>query len=218
MTVEPASPDETPHLPRLSEVLPRLKLALLRFVGAGVLPVARFYVGFRLGGPVPGILAGMATALVALLIQGFRLKRLDPIVLVPMAVILAQGSVAALAGSVELYLAAPAVEATIWGIVLIGSVIARRPLMPLIARELDMVPQRFWQSEDLQRSLVILTVAWGLVSFAKAAFRLWLLATLPLEAFLITVTLTFTSVNVIMLAVSIWLPFRMVRQPARRRS
>ncbi len=202
---------ETERLPRFKEVWPSLRRALLRFGGAGVLPVICFYVGFRIAGPVPGILAGMAASLLALSVQAWRLRRLDPIAVLPMAVILVQGTIAGLAGSAEIYLAAPAVEAAIWGIILIGSVIARRPLVPLIARELGVVPRSLAESVGLRRALAILTVAWGVAAFAKAGIRIWLLMILPLEAFLIAITITIAAINLSMLALSVWLPFRMVR-------
>ena len=135
---EPDRPSASP--PRRGAATPAACAAALRWCrcGAG----RRILRGLSAWRAAPGILAGMATALIALAIQAWRLGRLDPIVMVPMAVILAQGTVAALAGSVELYLAAPAVEACIWGLVLIGSVVAGRPLVPMIARELDIVPSR----------------------------------------------------------------------------
>ena len=149
-------------------MLPALKRGGVRFLCAGVLPVVAFYVAFRLGGPVVGIVTGMVVSLTVLAIQAYRLRRLDPIVLVPMVVILVQGTArAALTGSVELYLAAPAVEACIWGVVLIGSVLLRRPLVPLIARELGVVPSRFAASIGLQRSLELLTLAWGIAAFCQ---------------------------------------------------
>jgi len=92
-----------------------------------VIPVVMFYIGFRLGGPVVGILVGMTVSLTVLAIQAYRLRRLDPIVVVPMLVILANGSLGVVTGSVELYLAAPALEAVVWGCILIGSVLLRRP-------------------------------------------------------------------------------------------
>ncbi len=49
----------------------------------------------------------MAVSLTVLGIQAYRIRRLDPIVLVPMVIILVQGLLASLTGSVELYLAAP---------------------------------------------------------------------------------------------------------------
>ena len=213
------SPDPHDHggIPRLAEILPALKAGLARFLCAGVLPVASFYVAFRLGGPIVGIVTGMVVSLSVLAIQAHRLRRLDPIVLVPMVVILAQGMLATLTGSVELYLAAPAVEAGIWGVVLIGSVLLRRPLVPLIARELGVVPSRFAASIGLRRSLELLTLAWGVAAFCKAGLRLYLLTLLPLEAFLIAVTLGMTSINIVMLGISVWLPLLMVRREPRVR-
>jgi intracellular septation protein A len=217
MTTAPAGDSEASsepeRLPRFREVWPSLRRAFFRFIGAGVLPIICFYLGFRLAGPVPGILAGMVASLLALAVQAWRLRRLDPVGVLPMAVILVQGSIAGLAGSTEIYLAAPAVEAVIWGVVLIGSVIARRPLVPLIARELGVVPRSLTESAGLHRALGILTFAWGIAALAKAAIRIWLLVTLPLEAFLIAITVAIAVINLAMLAISVWLPFRVLRQP-----
>ncbi len=96
--------------------------------------------------------------------------------------------------------------------VLIGSVVLKRPLVPLIARELGVVPSRFAASIGLRRSLEMLTLAWGIAAFCKAGLRLWLLTFLPLEAFLIAVTLGLTGINIVMLAISVWLPLLMVRR------
>ena len=218
MTSESPEPHSHGGVPRLAEVLPALKTGIVRFLCAGALPVVAFYVAFRLGGPVVGIVTGMAVSLTVLGIQAYRLRRLDPIVLVPMVIILVQGLLASFTGSVELYLAAPAVEASIWGVVLIGSVLLRRPLVPLIARELGVVPSRFAASVGLRRSLELLTLAWGIAAFCKAGLRLWLLAVLPLELFLIAVTLGLTGINIVMLAISVWLPLLMVRREPRARA
>ena len=200
-------------LPRLRDVVPSLRRALGRFMGAGVLPVVLFYVSFKLAGPLAGIACGMASSLIVLGVQAWRMGRLDPIVAIPMLVILANGTVAVLAGSAEIYLAAPAAEACIWGVVLVGSVLARRPLVPMIARELDVIPGSVAHSAGLRRSLEILTLAWGLAAFCKAGVRIWLLVTLDIETFLIAVTLAVAAINVVMMGLSVWLPFRMVRRP-----
>jgi intracellular septation protein A len=221
MTTEiDAEPDQPVHQhhgghPRLAEVLPALRRGVLRFVGAGVLPVAVFYLTYRAFGPAPGILAGMSVSLAVLGVQAYRLRRLDPIALVPMALILVQGILGMLTGSIELYLAAPAIEALIWGVLLIGSAILKRPLVPLIARELGVVPTRFMESAGLRRSLELLTVGWGIASFVKAGLRLYLLSWMELEAFLVTVTVGVALVNVVMLGLSVWLPLMMVKREPR---
>jgi len=159
---------------------------------------------------------GMVVSLTALSIQAYRLRRLDPIVLVPMLLILIQGTLASVTGSVELYLAAPAVEAVIWGVVLIGSALLKRPLVPLIARELGVVPSRFLTSTGLHRSMELLTIAWGLAAFLKAALRIWLLTWLSIEPFLIAVTVGIGAINVVMLVLSVGLPLLMVRREPSR--
>ena len=180
-------------IPCLRELLPATRLALGRFAVGGLLPILVFYALFRVAGPVAGIVGGMSTSLVALSIQAWRLRRLDPIVLVPMAIIVVNGSAAVAFDSVELYLAAPAVENLLWGIVLIVSVALRRPLIRVIALELGLIPAAYVGSAAVRRALGQVTVAWAAAAFAKAAVRLWLLQTLPLEPFLVAITL-FNSV------------------------
>ncbi|MCC7367298.1 MAG: hypothetical protein IT306_02685 [Chloroflexi bacterium] len=203
--------------PRMAEVLPALRRGALRFASGGLLPVVSFYIAFRMYGPVVGILTGMVVSLTALSIQAYRLRRLDPIVLAPMILILVQGTLASLTGSVQLYLAAPALEAIVWGVVLLGSALLRRPLVPMIARELGVVPARFASHSGLQQSLGLLTVGWGIAAFLKAGLRLWLLTWLDVEAFLVAVTVGIAAINVVMLSVSIGLPLLMVRRPAAAR-
>ena len=200
-----------PRIPRIRELLPSASRALGRFALAGVLPIAAFYVAFRIGGPIPGIACGMGFSLCALLIQLRRLGRLDPVVLVPMALILIQGTAALFTGSVELYLAVPAAENVVWGIVLVGSVLIRRPLVRVIAGELQLIPTAFAGSEPLRRALAHVTLAWGIAAFFKAGARLWMLSVLSLEPFLVGVTVLHLIINGGLLAFSFWWPLRATR-------
>ncbi|MCC6175057.1 MAG: hypothetical protein IT305_07115 [Chloroflexi bacterium] len=209
-----SSPGPSFHAPtglRLADLVPALISGAKRFAAAGVIPVAVFYLAYRLAGPLEGIVCGMAVSLAVLAVQLRRLGRLDPIVLVPMAIILAQGTVAAMTGSVEIYLAAPAVENVIWGVLLIGSVVVRRPLVSAIVRELGIVPPAHGASAAVVRAFTVVTVGWGIIAFGKAVLRIWLLAVLPLEAFLIAVAVANTAINGTMLGLSIWLPLRASR-------
>ncbi len=201
---EPAAPPEPADLPRLSELLPRLQAAGNRFALGGAAPILTFYALYRLFGPTAGIAGGMAVSLVALAIQARRLGRLDPVVLVPMAVILVQGSLAIAFDSVETYLLAPAVENVCWGIGLLGSWLLRRPLVPVVARELALIPTRYVDSPGVHRALGHVTLAWAVIAFVKAAARVWLLQMLTLEAFLAAVTVFNMVVNGATLALSFW--------------
>ena len=206
-----SSEPPVPRIPRIGELLPSASRALSRFALAGILPIASFYVAFRIGGPVPGIACGMGFSLLALLIQLRRLGRLDPVVLVPMALILIQGTAALLTGSVDLYLAVPAAENVIWGILLVGSVIVRRPLVRIIAGELQLIPEEFANSPTLRNALAHVTLAWGVAAFIKAGARLWMLSVLSLEPFLVGVTVLHLIVNGALLGFSFWWPLRATR-------
>ncbi len=201
---EPTAPPALPDQPRLSELLPRLQAAGNRFALGGVAPIFTFYALYRLFGPSAGIAGGMAVSLAALVVQARRLGRLDPVVLVPMAVILVQGSLAIAFDSVETYLLAPAVENVCWAIGLLGSLLLRRPLVPMLARELALVPDRYVNSPGVHRALGHVTLAWAVVALAKAAARVWLLEALSLEAFLAAVTVFNMVVNGATLAFSCW--------------
>lgn len=197
---------------RIGELLPALQGALGRFLLAAVLPVLAFYLAFKAAGPVVGIACGMACSLAALAIQLKRLGRLDPIVLVPMVLIAIQGALALLTGSVDLYLAVPAVENIIWGTLLVGSVLVRRPLVHLIAGELNVIPDALSGDPAIRQALNRMTLAWGVGAFVKAVFRLWLLTAVTLEPFLVLVTLFNLAVNGTLLAFSVWLPLRATRR------
>ena len=214
-TPEPAEAlSDAGVMPRFRDLLPSTKVALGRFSLAGLLPLATFYLLFRTWGPIAGIAGGMAVSLSALAIQAWRLRRVDPIVVVPMIVIAVQGSLAVAMGSIELYLAVPVVENALWGTALVVSVALKRPLIRVIARELDLVPAAYAHSAALDRALDQLTLAWALAAFVKAAVRLWLLQTLALEPFLVTITIFNLTVNGGLLAASLWWPLRQARAEA----
>lgn len=188
--------------------------ALARFALGGMLPILTFYALFRLAGPTAGIVGGMAVSLCALAIQARRLGRIDPIVVVPLVVIAVQGSSAVLLQSVELYLAAPAVENFLWGVALTVSVVLRRPLVRVIARELRLIPAEYTDSPAVGGALRVVTLAWALAGFVKGGVRLWLLSVLPLEMFLVAVTVFNMALNGATLVFSFWWPLRAVKQQA----
>jgi intracellular septation protein A len=194
--------------------LPLIRRALVRFAFVGMTPIVAFYVAYRLLGPIEGIIAGTVTATIALAVQAFRMRRLDPVGIVPIGAVLIQGLIGIAFQSVDLYLAAPALETALWGLVLLGSVVVGRPLVLLAATELGLLPMSLRRLPTVRRAFRQLTITWGLMSFVKAATRLCLLETLSLEAFLITNTIVVTSMNVMLLAGSVWYVARAARREA----
>jgi intracellular septation protein A len=205
--------DLLPLTPPLSwrTALPSVQRALVRFALVGMTPIAAFYLAYRLVGPVEGMVAGTATATLALLVQAIRMRRLDPLGIVPIAAVLIQGAAGIVFQSVDVYLAAPALETSLWGVVLLGSVLVRRPLILVVANELDLIPVHLRKVPAVRRCCRKLTIAWGLMSFVKAATRLFLLSALPLEVFLVLNTVVITAMNLLLLGFTTWFVARAAR-------
>jgi hypothetical protein len=193
------------------DVMPRLQRGVGRVALAMVLPLAVFYLLLRVVGPTSAIAGGMATSLLVLGIRLRSARRADPMVLVPMAIVLVQGGLAIAFDSVELYLAAPAFENIIWGVVSLGSVALGRPLGLLVVRELQLVPDSHSESSELPSALRVITIVWGLASFGKGALRLFLLNALPLEAFLVLIWVSGQIINGALISFSVWWTLRALR-------
>jgi len=200
--------------PRLNftDLRPAVLNGLKRFALGGVLPLVVFYALLRLHGPTSGILGGMSISLLLLSFRFRQVRRWDPVVLIPMVIILLQGCLALALNSPELYLAAPAIENFVWGLLLFGSVVLGRPLIQTIAVELNLVPPTHRELAPVRRALRLLTVVWGLAAWTKSVVRVWLLTFLPIEPFLVIITLFHLILNLGLLAFSIWWSLRVVRR------
>ena len=206
--------DKSPESPGLhvGELRKSAGPALRRIAIAGLFPWLAFYVTYRLLGPIPGILAGTAVGLLVLWLRVRQVGRLDPVVIVAMISVLFQGTAGLGAGSVWAYLAEPALENTFWGFALCGSVLMRRPLIGVIAQELQLVPERFRGNPSARKAFVTLTLMWGLAAFAKVAMRIGLLSSeQTVESFLVLMTLGTNTLNVGLLLASFFLPLRWLR-------
>lgn len=194
---------------------PAIRRAMIRFAIVGISPIVAFYIAFRLGGPMVAIVAGTITATTALALQAVRTRRFDRIGIGPIVTVLIQGGAGLAFQSVDVYLAAPAVENVLWGLVLLASVAVGRPLVVAAALELKLLPLGLRGTTEVKRALSSITILWGVMFFVKAAIRLALLSALPLEEFLIVNTLTITSLNVLLLGFTLWYPVRAARRVKR---
>jgi intracellular septation protein A len=189
--------------------------AIRRLCVAGIFPVLSFYVLLRLSGPIAGIVGGTAAGLLVLWLRIRQTRRIDPVVIAAMMAVLIQGGAGLLTGSVWAYLAAPIVENTFWGLVLCGSVLVGRPLIGLIANELQLVPHRFRGHPKAEQAFAVLTLMWGIAAFAKVGLRVALLSTeQTVESFLILMIVGTNTLNVGLLLASFLLPLRWLRRPA----
>lgn len=208
-------PDPAPSRPpplRLGDLRPAFQVALQRFSVGGLIPILIFYVLLKLSGPGAGILGGTTASLIALGMRFRQVGRVDPVVVVPMVIILIQGALALAFNSVELYLAAPAIENAMWGVVLLVSVAIGRPLVLSVVLELNLVPPAYQGAPPIRRALRLVTILWALGAFVKSGVRLWLLSFLPLEMFLLGVSAFHTVLNAGLLSFAVWWTLRSVRR------
>lgn len=110
------------------------------------------------------------------------------------------------------YLAAPSLENLVYGSAFLGSALARRPLLGLYARRLYPIPAPVRESVAFQRAFLHVSAAWFVGLAVRAMLRLWLLAVLPLELYLVANTLTGWPFSVALVSLTVWYPLRMLQR------
>jgi intracellular septation protein A len=110
------------------------------------------------------------------------------------------------------YLAWPSLENLIYGTAFFGSALLGRPLLALYAQRLYPIPPSVRASSAFRRAFLIASAAWLCGHGLRAVLRLWLLATLPLELYLIADTVAGWPINVSLVAFTTWYPLRELRR------
>jgi len=111
-----------------------------------------------------------------------------------------------------LYLAWPSLENVIYGTAFLGSALIGRPLLALFAQRLYPIPPSVRGTRTFRRAFVVASAAWLCGHLLRAIVRLWLLATLPLELYLIADTVAGWPINVSLVAFTTWYPLRQLRR------
>jgi intracellular septation protein A len=111
-----------------------------------------------------------------------------------------------------LYLAWPSLENLIYGTAFMGSALLGRPLLALYAQRLYPIPLNVRQSSAFRRAFVVTSAAWLCGHSLRAVLRLWLLATLPLELYLVADTVAGWPINVALFTFTTWYPLRELRR------
>jgi hypothetical protein len=110
-----------------------------------------------------------------------------------------------------LYLAWPSLENLIYATSFFGSALLGRPLLALYAQRLYPIPSGVRHSAAFRRAFLIASGAWLCGHLLRAVLRLWLLASVPLELYLIADTVAGWPINVSLVAFTTWFPLRELR-------
>lgn len=107
-----------------------------------------------------------------------------------------------------LYLAWPSLENLVYGTAFLGSALLGRPLLALFAQRLYPIPPGVRASSVFRRAFLITSAAWFVGHGLRAVVRLWLLAHLPLELYLVADTVAGWPINISLVTFSTWFPLR----------
>ena len=100
----------------------------------------------------------------------------------------ARTAVALVSGSVFVYFLQPTLTTVVVGAVFLLSVPAGRPLAERLAGDFCPLPETFVGSPPVRRFFARITVLWALVQLTNAALGIWLLATQPVETYVLART------------------------------
>jgi intracellular septation protein A len=137
---------------------------------------------------VDSLLAGAVFPVAFILGHFARRRRLDGFGLIILATIVAGAGLALLSGSSRIYLVKESLLTGAFGVVLLASLLGRRPFMFYSGRKFatDGSPagqaawDSYWpRSPAFRRSNRVMTVVWGLAFLAEAAIRVVAAYTLP---------------------------------------
>src|SRR5207248_7552500 len=87
-----------------------------------------------------------------------------------------------------------------------------RPLLALFAQRLYPIPASVRVSPTFRRAFLVVSAAWLCGHALRAVVRLWLLANLPLEMYLIADTVAGWPINISLVAFTTWYPLRELRR------
>ena len=184
-----------------------------QFILGALVPILFFYAFHRFGKPLTGAMLAICWSLSLLAITYWRSRRIElfPGLAIPIITIELIGTL--VFRNPDFYLASAAIDKILWGLLFLGSLFLRRPLIQIFAELLNpgLGSQEFLNQSKIPPQIYrsawqILTVTWGVVYLLKAIILIFSQLNLSMEAFLIVRTASGIPVTVLMLAFSYRFP------------
>ena len=174
-----------------------------RFAREAFGPVAAFYVGWKLGNLVVGIVLASAVG-IALDLYERRRGRAGALALVSVAFVLVQAVIGIVADSAVVYLAQPVLVSAIWGLANIGSAIVGRPLAGVLADAWYPFPPEVKESRTYRRIFGIESIVWGVYLLARSGIRMVVLTSASIGSFAAVQVVTGVPFTIALVAWSVW--------------
>jgi hypothetical protein len=100
----------------------------------------------------------------------------------------------------------------IYATAFLGSALIGKPLLALYAQRLYPIPEEVRHSRVFRNAFIVVSAAWFIGHSLRAVLRLYLLNTLPLEAFLIADTVAGWPISAALIAITTLYPLRQLRR------
>lgn len=189
-----------------------VKDGLLGLLLGSILPVGLFYVSFRAWGFNAAVLAVLGWSTLVFAWHYRRTRGADVFSATTFGFACVKATAGLASQNTWLYLAWPSLENLIYGTTFFGSAWLGKPLLALYAVRIYPIPARVRTSPEFRRAFLIVSAAWLVGHGCRAVLRLWLLANLPLEVYLIADTVAGWPINLGLFSFTTWYPLRELRR------
>jgi len=173
-----------------------------------LLPVVLFYAGFRAWGFSAAVLLVLSWSALIFAWHYRRTGSADVFSATTFGFACVKAAAGLVSQNTWLYLAWPSLENMVYGTAFFGSALLGKPLLALYAERLYPIPAGVRLSASFQRAFLITSAVWLCGHSVRAILRLWLLAHLPLELYLIADTVAGWPINISLVAFTTWFPIR----------
>ena len=173
-------------------------------------PVLAFYIGWKLGGLVVGIVVSTVVALGAWAYER-RQSRPGLMARLTLAVVIFQAGLGLITNSEEVFLAPQVVINLAWGAAFLVSALIGRPLAGVFAAEMADMPPEVRASATYRRVFGRISAAWGTYMVVRATVRFAILMWVSVDAFVASNLLTGAPLMALLMTWSIWYGTRAFR-------
>ena len=177
-----------------------------------VLPVALFYAVYRLWAFTAAVVVVLVWSALAFSWHRRRTGAADVFSATTFSFACLKATAGLISQNPMLYLAWPSLENLIYGTAFLSSALLGKPLLALYAQRLYPIPPRVRSSATFRRAFTVASAGWFCGHALRAAVRMWLLLTLPLELYLLADTVAGWPINTSLVAFTAWYPLRQLRR------
>lgn len=196
------------ELPPLAAILVHAGKNLLE---ATVIPMVAFYVLLSVYGLRPALIGAFCWSLAMIVLRALRGHRIPGVLAGGLAMLAMRAALAWVTGSVFLYMLQPAMGQMLVALAFGGSVLLRRPLAGILAKDFVPLPASLLALPKMHHCFRLISLLWALTMGAQAVANVSLLTHASLGWFMLLGKIVGTSIGVTAVAASIYLFLKIMR-------